>query len=168
MPLVQLHLTTYYVVEVHCFFGCILNFLVSFGVQLLMYATPIIYPLSSIPEKYKWLIYANPMSGIVEAFRFGALGEGCFSWPMLSYSFVFMVVLLFVAIYCASSRNKTLVPCISRIGTLPFGELFGVSIISMPCSRQERRQISAISPSPSITTWEWPALRISIKCSETR
>ena len=46
------------------------RFLIGFGVQLLMYASPVIFPLSIVPEKYKWIILANPMSAIVESFRY--------------------------------------------------------------------------------------------------
>jgi lipopolysaccharide transport system permease protein len=71
-----------------------LIFLLTFGIQLLMYATPVIYPLSSISEKYKMIILANPMSAIVETFRFGFLGSGSFSWGQLGYSFGFSVLVL--------------------------------------------------------------------------
>ena len=71
-----------------------LSMLLAFGVQLLMYATPVIYPLSSIPEKYKWLILANPMSSIVETFRYAFLGSGSFHWDYLGYSALFTVVIL--------------------------------------------------------------------------
>ena len=73
-----------------------LAFLVTFGIQLLMYATTVIYPLSSAPEKYKWLIIANPMTAIIEAFRYGFLGTGSFSWGMLVYTTVFTLVILIV------------------------------------------------------------------------
>lgn len=63
-----------------------LIFLLTFGIQLLMYATPIVYPLSRIGEKYKWLLLANPMTSIVETFRLGFLGKGTFSWGALAYS----------------------------------------------------------------------------------
>lgn len=63
-----------------------LAFLVTFGVQLLMYATTVIYPLSSAPEKYRNLVALNPMTGIIETFRFAFLGEGMFSWALLGYS----------------------------------------------------------------------------------
>lgn len=53
-----------------------LRFLVQFGVQLLMYATPIVYPMSTVPARYRWLIVANPMTPIVETFRFAFLGAG--------------------------------------------------------------------------------------------
>lgn len=72
-----------------------LVFLLTFGVQLLMYATPVIYPISSISEKYQWIIMANPMSAIVETFRYAFLGSGSFSWLNLAYSFgVSLLVLL--------------------------------------------------------------------------
>ncbi len=72
--------------------------LVSFGVQLWMYATPIIYPLSEIPEKYKWAVLANPVSPIVETFRYSLLGQGSFNFLYLLYSFGFMVVVLVVGV----------------------------------------------------------------------
>lgn len=71
-----------------------LVFLLTFGVQLLMYATPVIYPLSTIGEKYKWLILANPMSSIIETFRYGFLGTGSFHWGYLTYSAGFTLVVL--------------------------------------------------------------------------
>ncbi|GGF20606.1 ABC transporter permease [Hymenobacter cavernae] len=71
-----------------------LAMLLAFGMQLLMYATPVIYPLSSIPAKYKWLIMANPMSCIVEAFRYAFLGTGSFSWGYLSYSLAVTIVVM--------------------------------------------------------------------------
>lgn len=66
-----------------------LAFLVTFGVQLLMYATTVIYPLSTAIEKYpeySWLIEYNPMTPIIETFRYGFLGEGSFSWGSLGYA----------------------------------------------------------------------------------
>lgn len=75
-----------------------LQFLVRFGVQLAMYATPIIYPLSSIPEKYKLLIVANPMTSIVEGFRYSFLGAGSINPLHLLYSFIFMLITLVIGI----------------------------------------------------------------------
>lgn len=72
-----------------------LNFLIQFGVQLWMYATPIIYPLSTLSDKMKSVAILNPMTSIVESFRFGFLGSGTFSWNYLVYSFIFSIVLLF-------------------------------------------------------------------------
>lgn len=74
-----------------------LRFLVQFGVQLLMYATPVIYPASSIPARFQILIAANPMTSIVETFRYAFLGGGSINPLNLLYSFVFMVVLVIIA-----------------------------------------------------------------------
>lgn len=71
-----------------------LRFLVQFGVTLLMYATPIIYPASSIPARFQWIILANPMTPIVEAFRFAFLGAGTVNLFHLLYSFGFMLVVV--------------------------------------------------------------------------
>lgn len=73
-----------------------LRFLVQFGVQLLMYATPVIYPVSSIPERFQWIILANPMTPIVEAFRSAFLGAGTVDVGHLAYSFGFMLVVVFL------------------------------------------------------------------------
>jgi len=71
-----------------------LRFLVTFGVTLLMYATPIIYPASAIPERFQMLIKANPMTPIVETFRYAFLGAGSVHPLDLLYSFGFMLVVL--------------------------------------------------------------------------
>ena len=66
-----------------------LAFLVTFGVQLLMYATTVAYPLSLALEKfpeYSWVVEYNPMTALIEAFRYGFLGEGTFSWHDIGYS----------------------------------------------------------------------------------
>jgi lipopolysaccharide transport system permease protein len=66
-----------------------LQYLVVFGVQLLMYTTPMIIPLSSVSGKWRWIMVANPMTSIMEAFRQGYLGEGTISAPLLLYSAAF-------------------------------------------------------------------------------
>lgn len=76
-----------------------LQVLFSFVVQLWMYGTPIVYPLSMITnEKLLLVMKLNPVTGIIEAFKYATLGAGEFSWGMLGYSFGFMVVLLAVGI----------------------------------------------------------------------
>jgi lipopolysaccharide transport system permease protein len=75
-----------------------LRFLVQFGTQLLMYATPVIYPMSSIPQRFQWLIRANPMTPIVEAFRYAFLGAGSVDTVQLLYSFSFMLVIVIIGI----------------------------------------------------------------------
>lgn len=87
-----------------------LAFLVTFGVQLLMYATTVIYPLSEAIKKYPeyaWLIKYNPMTPILETFRFGFLGEGSFSWGSLGYAGVITTILLVfgIVIFNKVERN---------------------------------------------------------------
>jgi len=87
-----------------------LAFLIGFGVQLLMYATTVIYPLSTALEKYPkyaWIIEYNPMTPIIETFRYGFLGEGRFSWFSLGYATgVTTVVLLFgILVFNKVERN---------------------------------------------------------------
>jgi len=84
-----------------------LTFLVSFGVQLLMYATPVIYPLSALPDKYKWIVIANPMTAIIDTFRFAFLGAGSFNAGNLLYTTVFMIVILSIGIIIFNRVEKT-------------------------------------------------------------
>lgn len=72
-----------------------LNFVVSFGLSLLMYATPVIYPLSVLKEshaKYFNFLLVNPLTSIHEAFKFAFTGVGVFNWLYLLYSLVFTIV----------------------------------------------------------------------------
>ena len=71
-----------------------MNFLLAFGVQLLMYVSSVVIPISQMGE-YAWIFKLNPMVNIIEAFKYAFLGAGQFSWFWLGYSFVFMCVLLF-------------------------------------------------------------------------
>lgn len=84
-----------------------LKFLVVFGVQLLMYGSPIVYPLSIVPEKYKWLILANPVTSIIETFKYAFLGVGEFSWMHLGYSLLFTIVLLIVGLVIFHKVEKS-------------------------------------------------------------
>jgi lipopolysaccharide transport system permease protein len=84
------------------------TFLVGFGVQLLMYASPIIYPFSILSEDLRfWLNVLNPMSSIIEAIKYGFLGEGVFSIGNLAISFSYMLVLLFVGIVTFHKVEKS-------------------------------------------------------------
>jgi lipopolysaccharide transport system permease protein len=73
------------------------NFL-AVGVQLWMYITPIIYPSSSVPEKFRIFLLVNPVAPIVEAFKFGLIGAGEFNPGRLLYSTVFTIALLFIGV----------------------------------------------------------------------
>ena len=87
-----------------------LAFLVTFGVQLLMYATTVIYPLSTALAKYpaySWIIEYNPMTPIIETFRYGFLGQGSFSWSSFGYAtLITMLMLVFgIVIFNKVERN---------------------------------------------------------------
>lgn len=84
-----------------------LVFLVQFGVQLAMYATPVIYPLSKIPADYQWIALANPMTALIETFKYGLLGQGTFSWGGLGYSTGFTVVTLLLGIAIFNRTERT-------------------------------------------------------------
>jgi lipopolysaccharide transport system permease protein len=86
-----------------------LAFLITFGVQLMMYATTVIYPLSAAPAKYKWLIELNPMTGIIEAFRFGFLGQGELTLSSFGYSVAFTLVALVLGVIIFNKTEKTFV-----------------------------------------------------------
>ena len=84
-----------------------LNVLVSFGIQLLMYASPVIYPLSSVPEKYRYWVELNPLTPLVECYRFVFTGSGTFSMLTVSYSALFMAVILLLGIIIFNRVEKT-------------------------------------------------------------
>ena len=86
-----------------------LTFLVSFGIQLLMYATTVIYPLSSAPAKYKWIIMANPITAVIEAFRYGFLGTGSFSWGLLGYATLVTIILLLLGMVIFTKVEKNFI-----------------------------------------------------------
>lgn len=75
-----------------------LNQLVGFGVQLFMYLTPVVYPLSTMPVKYKFFIELNPLTPVFEAFRYACMGCGSLDWSGLLYSTAFMAVALSVSV----------------------------------------------------------------------
>jgi lipopolysaccharide transport system permease protein len=90
-----------------------LTFLVTFGVQLLMYTTSVIYPLSYANEKgYGYWVGLNPMTGIIEAFRYAFLGKGEFTFGSLSYSAIVTFVILFFGIIIFNKTEKNFVDTI--------------------------------------------------------
>lgn len=85
-----------------------LTILFSFVVQLWMYGTPVIYPLSTITdERLKLLMQLNPITSIIETFKFGVMGVGSFSWGALLYSFGFMVVIMAIGIVVFNKVQKS-------------------------------------------------------------
>ena len=86
-----------------------LSFLVTFGIQLLMYASPIVYPLSIVPIKYKWIILLNPMTSIIETFKHGFIGVGVFEPFWLIYSFVISVLIFFIGVKIFNKVEKSFI-----------------------------------------------------------
>ncbi|HRP18445.1 MAG TPA: ABC transporter permease, partial [Ginsengibacter sp.] len=85
-----------------------LNVLLGFGVQLLMYATPVAYPMSFLRSKsYAAWIQWNPLSPIVEAFRYALFGKGTVDVFHLVYSFLFILIVLFVGLLMFNKVEKT-------------------------------------------------------------
>jgi lipopolysaccharide transport system permease protein len=82
--------------------------LITFGVQLLMYATPVPYPMSVLASKsYGWVVALNPLSAVVEGFRYALFNTGNFNLSSLTYSALFTVVVLFFGIMIFSKVEKT-------------------------------------------------------------
>ena len=86
-----------------------LAFLVAFGVQLVMYATPVIYPLSAAPEKYKQIIILNPLTGLIETFRYGFLGSGKFYGGAFLYSIIVTVILFLIGLVTFNKVEKNFI-----------------------------------------------------------
>jgi lipopolysaccharide transport system permease protein len=84
-----------------------LSYLVSFGVQLLLYATPVIYPMSYLHGKYRSILLANPLSSLVEIFRLSIFGEGTFDLGQLFYSIAFTLVSIFAGIVIFNKVEKS-------------------------------------------------------------
>ena len=84
-----------------------LNYVVGFGVQLWMYATPVVYPMSQIPVKWQWLFALNPMAAPVEAFRFAFLGTGAIQGWHFIVSVAVTVFILLIGIILFSRIEKT-------------------------------------------------------------
>lgn len=92
-----------------------LAFLVTFGVQLMMYGTTVIYPLSEAKTKFSnwaWLIELNPMTGIIEGFRYCLLGKGEFSLWSVGYSSIVTIIILFLGILIFNKTERNFVDTI--------------------------------------------------------
>lgn len=84
-----------------------LAILLNFGIQLFMYASPVIYPVSSVPRDYRWLLQINPITPLIETLRYGFLGSGTFSWSSLCQSAVATIVILLVGIMIFNRTQRS-------------------------------------------------------------
>ena len=84
-----------------------LSFLITFGIQLFMYITPVAYPSSALPEKFQVLGKINPLSSIFECFRYAYLGNGTFSVSDLAISTLTIIILFFVGVFIFNKVEKS-------------------------------------------------------------
>lgn len=89
-----------------------LKFLLQFGVQLMMYASPIIYPMNSVSGKIALVIKLNPITHIIEGSRFALLGTGQLSQFGLLYSILFMFIILFIGLIVFNKTEKIFIDTI--------------------------------------------------------
>lgn len=80
--------------------------LITFGIQLFMYATPVIYPMSTAPEKYQMLLKLNPLTPIFESFRYSCMGGGEFDVTGLLYSTLVMIFLMIISVIIFSRAER--------------------------------------------------------------
>ncbi|MEP6583935.1 MAG: ABC transporter permease [Ginsengibacter sp.] len=83
--------------------------LVTLGVRLLMFVTPVIYPLTSIPQRWRILVEINPLTSFFEIFRKGLLGEGTVNLGMFLYSFLFTIFISFGGLMIFNKQGDKLI-----------------------------------------------------------
>ncbi|WP_295720300.1 ABC transporter permease [Mucilaginibacter sp.] len=89
-----------------------LSFLITFGIQLMMYLTTVIYPLSTVKEKYpkyQWMVEYNPMTPIIESFRYGFLGQGTFTMLSLGITTAITILILLIGIVIFNRVERTFI-----------------------------------------------------------
>ena len=86
-----------------------LNVLISFGISLLMYITPVVYPISNVDESFRWLMLLNPVAPIVETYRYAFLGSGAFHWVFWLISVAVTALVLFVGLIVFNKVEKNFI-----------------------------------------------------------
>ena len=86
-----------------------LNILISFGISLLMYITPVVYPISNVDESFRWLMLLNPVAPIVETYRYAFLGSGAFHWVFWLISVFTTGLVLFVGLIIFNKVEKNFI-----------------------------------------------------------
>jgi lipopolysaccharide transport system permease protein len=84
-----------------------IKFALPFLIQLWFFASPIIYPVTLVPERWRWLLALNPMTGIVEGFRIALFGRTAFDWPALIMSATITLIALLYAVLTFKRMEKT-------------------------------------------------------------
>jgi len=85
-----------------------IKYALPFVIQLLMFTTPIIYPASMVPERFQWLLALNPLSGLIEAFRYVVIPSHVFDWNLLKISVVVTGVLFATSVAYFRSTEKAM------------------------------------------------------------
>lgn len=80
----------------------ILPFLIQTG----LFLTPVIYPVTSVPQQYQWLLYINPMTGVVNAMRSSLLGLGSINWPLTGLSVLSAILLFVFGLYYFKTKER--------------------------------------------------------------
>ena len=80
---------------------------VTFGIQLWMYATPVVYPMSEVPGRWKWLFFINPMAPVIEIFRNAFFNLNQIDWTNYMYSWVITIAILFIGLTFFNRVEKT-------------------------------------------------------------
>lgn len=83
-----------------------LTFLIAFGVQLLMYGSAVIYPVSIVAPEKQWILFLNPLIPLMEIIKFGFLGQGVVSWPFIGYSILFTLLVLSAGVVVFNKVEK--------------------------------------------------------------
>lgn len=83
-----------------------LSFLIAFGIQLLMYASAVIYPVSVVAPDKQWILFLNPLIPLMEAIKFSFLGEGILDWAYIAYSSVFTILVLVIGVLVFNKVEK--------------------------------------------------------------
>ena len=84
-----------------------IRYVIPFLVQLWMFVSPVIYPVSMVPQKYQWLLALNPMGGVIEAYRASLLGHMPINWSLLGLSTVVIIILFLSGLYYFRRMEKT-------------------------------------------------------------
>jgi lipopolysaccharide transport system permease protein len=84
-----------------------LTYMLGYLMQFWMYATPIVYPLSQVPEKWLWLLYLNPMTAIIQTFRYFLLGSDAPTIWMIGYSVAASMLLIVVGLVLFTRIERT-------------------------------------------------------------
>ncbi len=84
-----------------------LTMLIGVGMTLLMFATPIMYPINAVPDIYKSYLHLNPISPLIEAFRYIFTGTGLFNWSQILYSVLFGFIVLILGIFIFNKTERT-------------------------------------------------------------